>query len=234
MSTMAQSPRSLFIAGSVDALPLVLAAAPVAIIYGALALANGLSAEATLGMSLFVFAGSSQFIAASLVGTDLSIWVIILTTFVVNLRHALYSTHLMGHFAHLPTAKRAPLAFIMTDEAFATTVNRLNQAGSQGLLSYYTGAALCLYVLWAIFTALGIFAGQAIPSLGDWGLEVAMAVAFTGVVVASLSDRAQWACAATAGVCMCFTYSWPNQLGLLFSAFVAIGVGMLLTRRNAA
>jgi predicted branched-subunit amino acid permease len=74
--------RGEFIAGLKDTLPLMLGAAPFGIIFGALAITSGLSVGATLGMSLFVFAGSSQFIAVGLLARAASLPVIILTTFV--------------------------------------------------------------------------------------------------------------------------------------------------------
>ena len=230
--TQSPSPRRWFTQGAIDALPLVLAAAPVGALYAAIASANGLSDAATLAMSWVVFAGSAQFIAASLAGTDVSVWVVILTVFVVNLRHLLYSTSLMPHVADTPQRWRAPLAFVLTDEAFATTIGHLNRHGKNGLVPYYLGAALCLYLLWQVATLLGLVAGELFPQMNDWGLEVAMVVAFTGVVVASIKDLAGWACALTAITGMLLTFEWPNQLGLLCSSMLAIAVGVLIKRRS--
>ena len=44
---------------------------------------------AALSMSIFVFAGVSQFVAVTLMGTSAPVLIIILTVFVVNLRHVL-------------------------------------------------------------------------------------------------------------------------------------------------
>lgn len=233
LATPTKTPNH-FLKGAVDALPLVLAAAPVAVIYAVIASASGLSDGATLAMSLFVFAGSAQFIAASLAGTDISVWVIIMTVFVVNLRHLLYSTSLMPHVAHTPHRWRGPMAFVLTDEAFATTMGYFNRSGSNGLVGYYVGAALCLYVLWQVATLLGLLAGQLFPRINEWGLEVAMVVAFTGVVVASIKDHAGWACAVVAGAGMLLTHDWPHQLGLLTSSLVAIVVAVALRLRAGA
>jgi predicted branched-subunit amino acid permease len=62
------STAGLFARGALEAFPLILAATPFAILYGALALNNGLSFIAALSMSIFVFAGASQFVAVTLVG----------------------------------------------------------------------------------------------------------------------------------------------------------------------
>jgi len=90
-------------------IPLVIGAIPFGIIFGALAVNSGLSAGATAAMSAFVFAGSSQFIAAGLFGGGAGVLIIILTTFVVNLRHSLYSVTLAPHMKHLPQRWLAPL-----------------------------------------------------------------------------------------------------------------------------
>ena len=62
--------RSEFIAGIKNTFPMVLGAIPFGIIFGALAVNAGLSPLSAMGMSLFVFAGSAQFIAAGLVAQN--------------------------------------------------------------------------------------------------------------------------------------------------------------------
>lgn len=231
--TVTPTTHQLFLRGAIDALPLVLAAAPVAVIFAVLALGNGFSAWATQGMSLFVFAGSAQFIAAGLAGSEASIGIIILTVAVVNLRHALYATHLMQQVHVVPQAARIPLAFVLTDEAFATTVTQMGRLSPRNLFSYYAGAALCLYVLWQLATLIGIVAGQSFPDLTQYGLEVAMAVAFAGVVIGSVKNNAGVLCMLSAGFTMALTYHWPHQLGLLASACVGITAGMCIQRGQA-
>jgi predicted branched-subunit amino acid permease len=68
-----------------------LAATPFAILYGALALNNGLFFIAACSSEHvnFLFAGASQFVAVTLMGTSAPVLIIILTVFVVNLRHIL-------------------------------------------------------------------------------------------------------------------------------------------------
>ena len=99
---MSSPSSSEFWSGARDTIPVVVGAIPFGIIFGALSISAGLSVAATLGMSLFVFAGSSQFVAAGLVAQGAGILVIVLTTFVVNLRHALYSASLGPYLSKLP------------------------------------------------------------------------------------------------------------------------------------
>ena len=58
-NVMSYSKWNLFRKGWIDTLPLVVAAAPFGVLYGALAIDNGLSLWSVLGMSLLVYAGAS-------------------------------------------------------------------------------------------------------------------------------------------------------------------------------
>ncbi len=224
----------LFLTGARDTLPLILAAIPFGIVYGALATSNGLSQWATLAISLFVFAGSAQFIAVTLVASAAALPVILLTVFVVNLRHMLYAASLMPWVSQLGQKIRMLMAFWLTDETYAVITNRIGKDPAlQGLPWYYCGSGLAMYSNWVLCTWLGITLGQRIPTITAWGLDVAMVVAFIGIVVPALQSRAQWACALSASACSLMTWDWPHQSGLLLAALLAITVGVTLERRTA-
>ncbi len=228
-----KSNTSLFLQGARDIIPLLIAAAPFGVVFGALAQANGLSALATMGMSVFVFAGASQFVAVTLVGVGAALPVILLTVFVVNLRHMLYAVSLMPRVSELPQKLRLIMSFWLTDEAYATVSKRLiDEPEMENFHIYYLGAAFGMYFTWQCCTALGILLGQQVPDLTKWGLDIAMVVAFVGIVVPILKNKAQWACAGTAFFTMLITHSWPHQTGLLFSSFLAIAVGVLLSGKS--
>ena len=218
--------------GAAETLPLVIAAFPFGIVFGALAQSTGLDFVVTLGMSAIVFAGASQFIAVTLLATATALPVIVLTVFVVNLRQMLYSANLMHHVQHWPHRWRAMLAFWLTDETFAAVSDRLNRhPGEPGLRWFYLGSALFMYSFWQLATLLGYTLGEQVPGLADWGLDVAMIVAFIGIVVPLLKARADWACAIVAFVSALLTHNWPHQTGLLFSALLAIAVGLSWGKR---
>jgi hypothetical protein len=95
---------------------LVIGATPFGIIFGALAINSGISATGASLMSALVFAGSAQFIATGLVANGAAPSLIVLTTFVVNLRHALYAASLAPFLKHLPQGWLALLGFWLTDD----------------------------------------------------------------------------------------------------------------------
>lgn len=216
-----------------DSSPLILAAIPFGIIYGALGQSTSLSPWAILAMSLFVFAGSAQFIAVGLIASATSWPIIVLTTFFVNFRHLLYSANLLPHIKPYGQKVRVPMAFLLTDESFAVASNYLHTHANQPNFSwYYFGSALFMYINWQLCTIFGLLIGQSIPNMAEWGLDMAMVVAFIGIVVPCLHNRATLACAVTAGGLSLITYQWPHKVGLLCSTLCAIGVAMYIESRN--
>lgn len=225
--------RHPFITGILATLPLVVAAFPFGLVFGAMAHSQGLTFGVTAGMSAIVFAGASQFIAITLLASASALPIIVVTVFIVNLRQMLYSANLMPYTQHWPGLSKAILAFALTDETFAVTSNRIaQQPDDPGLRWYYAGSAAFMYTFWQIATILGFYLGSRFPALAGWGLDVAMIVAFIGIVTPQLRRRADWACALTSGFSAYLTYDWPHQTGLLFTALLAIGVGLLVSQRS--
>ena len=175
----------MFLAGWRDELPIVLGVAPFGMIYGLLALSAGLSHGTAQAMSSVVFAGSAQFIAAQLIRESSPAGVIVLTVFVVNLRHALYSASMAPHLRALRPGWKAGLAYLLTDEAYAVAITRyLRDAGRSEVSPYrhwyVFGAGLTLWAAWQWSTAAGIFVGARVPA--SWSLDFTLALTFIALV----------------------------------------------------
>lgn len=224
-----------FTHGFRDSFAMAVGILPFGLIFGTLAGAGGLDLWQAVGMSMFVYAGSAQLITLSLLGSGASVVVILLTTFIVNLRHVLYSATLQPFASQLPQRWRVLLAFWLTDETFAV-VQRfyLFQGDSPLARWYWLGVASSLYACWVSSSLAGVLFGQAVPDLASLGLEFAMLATFIGIVVPMLRTRPQLAAALTAGGVALATYSLPYKLGLMAAAFSGIAVGVLLERRAPA
>jgi 4-azaleucine resistance transporter AzlC len=234
-STDAIEQRTQFLAGAGDSLPMLLGAAPFAVIFGTLATTSGLSAPGALAMSLLVFAGSAQFIALSLLAGGASLLVVAFTTFVVNVRHALYSATLRDHVAHLGKRWRIPLAFGLTDETFAVVQRHYAAPGSpEHKHWYFLGSCVAMYVNWGLWTAVGLWIGGAIDGLETLGLEFAMAATFTGIVAPLLKRRPAVAAAVAAGVVALAAHGLPYKLGLMLAAVAGVAVGSWVEQSMAA
>jgi 4-azaleucine resistance transporter AzlC len=218
----------LFLEGAKDTFPLVVGAIPFGIIFGTLADTAGLSFYATVGMSLFVFAGASQFVALSLVALGTAWPMIVLTTFVVNLRHMLYSATMVPFYKKLNPLWKMVLAFGLTDETFAVAVCRYHQSdGVQGKQYYNLGSMIFMYVNWNLCTLIGLTAGRAFPGISRWGLDFAMPATFIGIVIPYLMTKPMWASVMTAGTVSILAGGLPHKMGLMLAALAGVTVGMI-------
>ncbi len=219
---------SEFLLGIKATFPLVVGAMPFGIIFGALAITSGLSPIGTMSMSLFVFAGASQFIAAGLIASGTGIFVIIATTFVVNLRHMLYSATLSPHVKHLPQKWLIPLGFWLTDETFVVTFKRYQEKdSSENKHWFYFGSAFIMYLNWNLCTFIGLKAGQSIQDPASWGLEYAMVFTFIGILIPMINSKQILVTVIVAGIASLLFYNLPNQLGLFIAAILGILAGLL-------
>lgn len=206
-------------------------AMPFGIIFGALAISGerALTPAAAMGMSLIVFAGSAQFIAVGLYTQGIGLPLIVFTTFIVNLRHALYAASLAPFLRHLGQRWLAPLGFWLTDETYAVVISRFHAEGrfAHGHW-YHLGSALPFYLNWQLCTLVGIVAGTQLGDAASWGLDFAMTVTFIGIVVPLIKSRPMFACALAAAATSLATNSLPNRLGLLLGGLAGIAVGLLI------
>lgn len=221
------TPLSEFLAGSRAIVPLVIGAIPFGMIFGTLATSSGLSVAGTIAMSAFVFAGSAQFIALGLLATGTALPLIVLTTFVVNLRHLLYAISLVPHVRHLPQRWKLPIGFWLTDESFAVAIARYNQNDSSPHKHwYYLGAALLMYGNWQLCTLVGLSVGQLLPDAATWGLDFAMSVTFIGMVMPYLTTQPMVVTVMVAGIVSVWTHALPHQVGLIVAALAGILAGV--------
>lgn len=220
-----------FVDGARDTIPMMVGAAPFGVIFGTLVTSSPLSLWHGQLMSLAVFAGSAQFIALGLIAGHAGFAVVLTTTFIVNLRHALYSATLAPYVARLPARWRWALGALLTDEVFAVAYAHYRHAppGSIGP-HYFLGSGLAMYVNWQIWTLAGLLFGAAFPRLQSLGLDFAMVATFIAIVVPQLVALRYFAAAVTAGVVALACAAWPYKLGLLAAVAGGVAVGVALSR----
>lgn len=223
--------RKEFFNGVRDTFPLLLGAFPFGLIYGTLAINSGLSVQASMAMSAIVFAGSSQFIAVGLVAAGAPVSIIILTTFVVNLRHMLYSAALLPDLKKLSQKWRFILAFFLTDETFAVSAGRYRKSDDSPYKHIYQlGSSLAMYLNWQFWTAVGLLLGSRIPDAQAWGLDVAMIVTFIGMTIPYIKNKPMVMAVLTSAVVSLMTAQMPYKLGLIMAALSGIAAGILIER----
>lgn len=221
---MSRAAKQEFWAGVRALAPLLVGVAPFGMIYGVLALANGLTPAAALAMSSILFAGSAQFLFCQLVGVGAPATVMVAEVGLLNLRHALYSAALAPRLAHLPRRWKLLLAYLLTDEAFAAISHR--EAESQPSPDrhwFYLGAGLALWGGWQLSTAVGVLLGARLPA--DWPLDFALPLTFIAIVVPLIRSRAMLLAAGVAGGVALLAAGLPFKLGLLAAALAGMAAG---------
>ncbi len=220
-----------FLSGVRDELPILVGVIPFGMIYGILALSAGLRPGDAQAMSAVIFAGSSQFMTVQLLKPQTPALVIILTGFVINLRHALYSASLAPYLQHLNTGWKILLSYLLTDEAYAVAATHYARAGQTRFSHwYFLGAGLALWSSWQVSTALGIFLGAQVPE--SWGLDFTLPLTFIALVVPALKDKAGIVTAAVASLAALLFLGLPFKLGLIAAALTAIAAGMWMEARQ--
>lgn len=202
---------------------------PFGMIYGALALSQGLSPAAALAMSSILFAGSAQFLFCQLFGAGAPALVIVAEVGLLNLRHALYSAALAPHIVHLPRGWKLALAYLLTDEAYATIARREASGEASGPHQhwFYLGAGLGLWGSWQLSTVAGVLLGARLPT--DWPLDFALPLTFIAIVVPLIRNRTMLAVAAVSGIMALLTAGLPFKMGLLVAAVAGITTGWWLS-----
>jgi 4-azaleucine resistance transporter AzlC len=164
--------------GFKDSIPIVLGYIPVAIAYGILAKTAELSLLECFLISAMVYAGASQFIAVNLIMLKVGIGEIILTTFLVNIRHLLMSASLLSKLEKHPKLNFI-YAFGMTDEFFSVasfTDKKLKPP-------YTLTLEFVPYVTWVSFSVVGYVLGSVLPELLKESMNIALYALFIAILI---------------------------------------------------
>jgi 4-azaleucine resistance transporter AzlC len=161
-----------------------------ALVFGALAVGNGLSVAEACLMSLTIFAGASQFIALPMIQKGASIGALTAMALLVNLRHLLYGLNMGRKYSGAATWKLLGVSFGLVDETYAfATIGPGKKISS---ISYFVGTAISAYVMWNGGTLLGALAANLAPALRTGGLDFAMVAVFISMIGSSIRKGSDW------------------------------------------
>jgi predicted branched-subunit amino acid permease len=210
----------------------LLGIAPFGIITGVAMVASGISPAAAMAMSIIVFAGASMVASAQLLAQDAPVVLIILATLFINLRFMMYSASLRLHFARLPLRWRLLVGYLQADNVYGLTLVRFAEhPDDPSKLEYFLGAAVMIWLAWQGAVLAGVVIGAGVPP--SWRLEFAAPLAFIGMTVPFLRDRAMIAAALAAGLTVVATHALPLRLNVLVAAVAGISAGLAFDRKRA-
>jgi len=171
---------------------------PIALAYGLLAQQAGLSVWFAALMSVFVYAGASQFIAVSMLMNGYAPAAVIGTTFTVNFRHVLMSASLSPSSVKWSAPMRIFFGSLLTDESFA--LHSVHFAGGDTDYAAAVTMNAASYLTWCAFGVVGHRLGALIENPEVWGLDFALPAMFIGLLMLSCRNVSAAAAALTGGV----------------------------------
>ncbi|MBN6188309.1 AzlC family ABC transporter permease [Aneurinibacillus sp. BA2021] len=164
-------------------IPIAIGYIPIAIAFGLLAKSSGIPNYVSILMSLFVFAGASQFVGVNLLALGTAYGEIILTTFILNLRHFLMSAALSQRLDAMPRTWGALLSFGVTDESFTVAALRKERKLTKEFL---LGLNLTGFAAWNVGTWIGVFLAAGLPPMLQASMGIALYAMFIGLLIPSV------------------------------------------------
>lgn len=220
--------RGIFVDGFKTAWPICIGYFPIGLAFGVLAQKAGLYPWQIGMMSLFVFAGSSQFIAVSMLSSGASVAAIAMTTFVVNLRHFLMSSSLAVYLQGSSWKFLSAFAYGVTDESFAVNMVkfRIDEWGKERALVVNQTANAA----WILSTVLGGYGGEFIPA-GSFGIDYALSAMFLALLVFQLRGRIYIMTGVAAGIlAVILALLIPGNSYVVIASLIAATFGFWLRR----
>jgi 4-azaleucine resistance transporter AzlC len=194
-------------------------------VFGGLAVQAGLRPLEVLGMSVFVFAGASQFVAIPMLAAGAPALAIVVTTYVINMRHYLMAATLAPSFRTFPRGWLALVAHVINDESFAVAVARRNPPDPW----VFIGSALAVSGAFVAGVSVGTPLGGLVADPARWGLDFAFPAVFLALVALQLRRRADWVVAlAAAVVAVAVALVLPGTWHVMIAGLVVSTLGTLV------
>lgn len=161
--------------------PLLAAMVPIGAVFGAVAVSKGLSPLEALLMSMFVFAGGSQFVAMDLWTHPASWTALGFAALLVNLRHVLMSASIAGHLDGFHGWRKYAAMLLLTDEVWALSEFRARNACLSP--AFYIGVAVPIYLVWNLATIVGALSGTLLGDPAAIGLDFVFPAVFIVLLI---------------------------------------------------
>lgn len=185
-------------------------------------------------MSTIGFAGAAQFAAVGYIVGGVAWPAIMLLTFLLNARHLLYSASLRPWLRAVPLPRRAVMAHLLTDEAFALSIGHFRRLGRTDEGGYWIAAIVATFIPWNLATLAGVLVGGSIPDPTRFGIDIIFPAAMIGLAVGLVTGRRELVAAlAGAGIGVVVALLTSPALGIVVGGLVGPAVGLLVPAQVA-
>jgi predicted branched-subunit amino acid permease len=192
---------------------------------------SGMSPFEAVAMSLLVFAGSSQLAAIPLIAAGAPVWVILSTSFCVNLRFVVFSAHMRPYLMHLPLRWRLIQGYLTVDLSYVLFTRHYHHPPTSELekqeqLAYLSGGSVFNWLSWQGASMVGIALANVIPT--TWGLGFAGILALLGVGCSLASTPLRRVSAGVAGMAAVVAYALPLKLNIVVAIASAVALCLII------
>jgi 4-azaleucine resistance transporter AzlC len=139
-------------------------------------------------MCLLVSAGTAQLVALPMIAAGAPPALLVLTTYIVNLRHYLMAASLAPRWRHLPRVALALLGHLVTDETYALTQARFARHPARP--AYFVGCGVTVYLAFYVGAVVGALLGRQVPDPRRFGLDFVFPAVFVAILAQAV--RARW------------------------------------------
>jgi 4-azaleucine resistance transporter AzlC len=194
-------------------------------VFGGLAVGAGLWPLEIWAMSLLVFAGAAQFVAVPMMAAGAAPLTVVLTTYVVNMRHYLMAATLAPAFRGFPRGWLALVAHVINDESFAIAAARSNPPNPW----VYLGSAGAIGGAFLGGVVLGTLLGGLVETPERYGFDFAFPAVFLALVAAQVRRRSDWLVAiGSAGLALAIAVTVPGNWHIIVAGLTVSALGALL------
>jgi 4-azaleucine resistance transporter AzlC len=217
-----------------EALGIAISAVGFGFVYGLAARQAGFSPIEAVAMSTIVFAGAAQFAAVGYVASGLPWPGVVLLTALLNARHLLYSAALAPWLQAVPFWRRAVMAHLLTDEAFALTIGHFRRVGRTDERGYWIAAIASTFIPWNLATLAGVLIGAQIPDPARFGIDIIFPAAMIGLAVGLVTGRRELVAAIVgAGIGVVVALLTSPSIGIVVGGVVGPAIGLLVPKSLA-
>ena len=191
-------PKSYFVKGLKDGVPIALGYLSVSFGFGILAAAGGLSAWMATIISLTNVTSAGQLAGLNIIIACGPMIEMVLSEFIINIRYALMSITLTQKLDDtFTTSRRMLCSFAMTDEIFAVAASQKGKITAR----YFYGLMLLPILGWVVGTFLGATAGNILPDSLKNAMGLMLYAMFIAIVLPpSTKSRAVAVCVSICAV----------------------------------
>jgi len=170
--------RALFRRAVKATLPVMAGYLVLGIGFGVLMHSRGLGLGWTALMSIFIYAGSMQYVGVELLTTGAGLLSTALMTLMINARHFFYGLSMLDKYKNM--GKGTPyLIFSLTDETYSLLCTDETQAERK---TYYYMVSIVNHCYWVAGSVIGALLGMALP-FDTTGVDFAMTALFVVIFI---------------------------------------------------